>query len=139
MYTTRFPRHLSQTCAKLLHLRPELSARAENSGEQASGTPSVKRTCMGRRAIKFLGRGSFRSSPTNATSPTVAAMVVQTRGTAGTAAGANSESGGSGGAHAVSTGTESIQEYKPTSSLVKHFISAMLLVVLFSSIVQCSV
>ena len=135
------------TCAKLLHLQPELSARTETFGEQASGTPSVKRTCTSRWAIKFLGSApcrrdcscSFRSSPTDATSPTVAAMVVQTRGTAGTAAGANSESVGSGGAHAASTSTESTQGYKPTSSLVKHFISAMLLVVLFSNIVQCFV
>ena len=79
---------------------------------------------------------SFRSSPTNATSPTAAAMVVQTRGTASTAPGANTESGGSGGAHAASTGTESTQGYKSTSSLIKHFISAMLLVALFSSTVE---
>ena len=63
-------------------------------------------------------------------------MVVQTGGTASTAAGANTESGGSGGAHAASTGTESTQGYKPTSSLIKHFISTILLVVLFSSIVE---
>ena len=46
------------------------------------------------------------------------------------------QSGGSGGAHAASTGTESTQGYKPTSSLIKHFISTILLVVLFSSIVE---
>ena len=63
-------------------------------------------------------------------------MVVQRGGTASTAAGANTESGGSGGAHAASTGTESTQGYKSTSSLIKHFISAMLLVALFSSTVE---
>ena len=46
------------------------------------------------------------------------------------------QSGGSGGAHAASTGTESTQGYKPTSSLIKYFISTILLVVLFSSIVE---
>ena len=53
----------------------------------------------------------------------------------GTAAGTNIESG-SGGAHTVGTGTESTQGYKPTSSLIKHLISTMLLVVLFSSTVE---
>ena len=62
-------------------------------------------------------------------------MVVQTRGTVGTAAGTNIESG-SGGAHTADTGTESTQEHKPTSSLIKHLINTMLLVVLFSSTVE---
>ena len=57
------------------------------------------------------------------------------RGTAGTAAGTNTESG-SGGSHTAGTGTESTQGYKPTSSLIKHLISTMLLVVLFSSTVE---
>jgi len=62
-------------------------------------------------------------------------MVVQTRRTPGTAAGTDTESG-SGGAHIVGTDTESTQGYKPTSSLINHLISTMLLVVLFSSIVE---
>ena len=62
-------------------------------------------------------------------------MVVQMRGTVGTAAGTNIESG-SGGAHTAGTDTESTQEYKPTSSLIKHLINTMLLVVLFSSTVE---
>ena len=61
-------------------------------------------------------------------------MVVQMRGTVGTVAGTNIESG-SGGAHTAGTGTESTQEYKPTSSLIKHLINTMLLV-LFSSTVE---
>ena len=62
-------------------------------------------------------------------------MVVQTRGTVGTAAGTNIESG-SGGAHTACTGTESTQGYKLISSLFKHSISTMLLVVFFSSTVE---
>ena len=62
-------------------------------------------------------------------------MVVQKRGTAGTVAVTNTESG-SGGCHTAGTGTESTQGYKPTSSLIKHLISTMLIVVLFSSTVE---
>jgi hypothetical protein len=59
------------------------------------------------------------------------------RGTAGTAASTNTNiESGSGGAHTAGTGIESTQGYKPTSSLIKHLISTILLVVLFSSTVE---
>ena len=40
-----FSVHCSKFCAALLHLRPKLSARKENSGEQASGT-AVRQACL---------------------------------------------------------------------------------------------